>query len=202
MTAGQMAKGTRLSWFRDYLPAGQLVLDASVLLNVLGCGAIEDVLGALSGPCLVEDKVLGEIQRHPVPSLCHLTALQALIKSGYLARVTMTDAEYALYLSMVQAPLGVRLDAGESATLAIANSRGHAVVMDENKGRRYLAERFPNMEAASSLTLFISATFRFGRDRVFLRNAVLSARNTARMAVPRDQRELLLDVVRNEFPPA
>lgn len=190
-----MDKGILLSWFRDHLPAGQLALDASVLLNVLGCGAIEDVLGALGGPCLVEDKVLGEIQRHPVPGLCHLTELEALIKSGRLARVTMTDVEYAHYLSMVQAPLGYRLDVGESATLAIAHSRNCGVVMDENKGRRYVAERFPTVRVVSSLMLFISATVRLGRGRPFLRDVVGSARRTARMAVPKSERELLAKVL-------
>lgn len=185
-----------MSWFRDHLPDGQLALDTSVLLNVLGCGAIEDVLGALGGPCLVEDKVLGEIQRHPVPGLCHLTELEALMKSGHLTRVTMTDVEYTHYLSMVQAPLGQRLDVGESATLAIAHSRNHGVVMDENKGRRYLAENFPSLAVVSSLTLFISATVRLGRDRAFLREVVDSARRTARMAVPKSERELLAQVLR------
>lgn len=185
-----------MSWFRDHLPAGQLALDTSVLLNVLGCGAIEDVLGALDGPCLVEDKVLGEIQRHPVPGLCHLTALEALMKSGHLTRVAMTDVEYAHYLSIVQAPLGQRLGVGESATLAVAHSRSCGVVMDENKGRRYVAECFPTMPVVSSLSLFISATVRLGQDRTFLRDAVNSARQTARMAVPKPERELLSYVLR------
>lgn len=185
-----------MSWFRDHLPAGQLALDTSVLLNVLGCGAIEDVLGGLGGPCLVEDKVLGEMQRHPVPGLCHLTELEALMKSGHLARVTMSGMEYVHFLSMVQAPLGRRLDVGESATLAIAHSRGHGVVMDENKGRRYVADHFPAIPVVSSLMLFISATARLGRDRTFLRGVVDSARRTARMAVPKSERDLLLDVLR------
>lgn len=196
MTTGPTDKGIRLSWFRDHLPAGPLALDTSVLLNVLGCGAIEDVLGALDDPCLVEDKVLGEIHRHPVPGLCHLTELEALMESGHLARVTMTDVEYAHYLSMVQAPLGHRLDVGESATLALAHSRSCCVVMDENKGRRYVADRFPAMPVVSSLTLFISATVRLGRDRTFLRDVVDSARRTARMAVPKSEPELLLDILR------
>lgn len=191
-----MRKGIRLSWFRDYLPAGSLVLDTSVILNVLGCGAVEVVLGAIGGPCLVEERVLGEIQRHPVPGLCHLEELDALMQSGLLARVAMSEVEYRRFLSLVQAPLGQRLDVGESATLAVAYARNHAIVMDENKGRRYVAERLPTVPMVSSLKLFISAAFRLGRSRAFLQETVESARSTARMAVPRTERELLLDVLR------
>ena len=118
------------------------------------------------------------------------------MKSGHLAPVKMTDVEYAHYLSMVQSPLGQRLDVGESATLAIACSRNLGVVMDDNKGRRYVAERFPEVPVVSSLTLFISLTVRLGRDRTFLHSVVESARRAARMAVPKSERELLLEVLR------
>jgi predicted nucleic acid-binding protein len=185
-----------LNWFRDHLPASRLVLDTSVLLNLLGCGATQDVFAGLPRPCLVEEKVLGEVRRHPVPGLCHVEAIEALRDCGHVELVSMSDAEYAHFLSMIQAPLGVRLDAGESATLAVAHARGHAVVMDENKGRRYVADRFPGMQVVSSLVLFISATVRLGRDADFLRTVAGTARDSARMAVPRSERELLAEVMR------
>jgi heme exporter protein D len=68
--------------------------------------------------------------------------------------------------------------------------------MDENKGRRYVADRFPAMPVVSSLTLFISAAVRLERDRTFLRDVVDCARRTARMAVPKSERDLLSDVLR------
>ncbi|NGZ85909.1 hypothetical protein [Duganella aceris] len=47
----------------------------------------------------------------------------------------MSDEEYERYLSIVQAPLGQRLDAGESATIAVAEARQLVAVIDENKAR-------------------------------------------------------------------
>lgn len=190
-----MERRSRLNWFRDYLPEGQLVLDASVLINMLACGATNEVFSALPGPCLVEEKVFGEISRHPIPGLCHLSALQSLASSGFIAQASMDDEEYAHFLSLIQAPLGKRLDAGESATLAVASARGLSVVIDENKGRAYVANHFPQVAVVSSLQLFISATIRLGRDVAYLQERLNAARDHARMGVPRGERLLLTEII-------
>ncbi len=184
---GNRDKGSRLNWFRDHLPQERLVLDASVLINVLACGATDDVFEALRGPCLVEEKVFGEIRRHPIPGLCHVAALRSQIEAGCIELVRMDESEYQYYLSLVQAPLGKRLDAGESATLAVAQKRGMAVVVDERKGRSYVAQQLPQVEVVSSLKLFISVAFRLGRDVLFVRQLLTSARENARMSVPKEE---------------
>ena len=107
----------------------------------------------------------------------------------------MDDEEYAHFLSLIQAPLGKRLDAGESATLAVANSRGLSVVIDENKGRSYVANHFPQVVVVSSLKLFISATVRLGQDVAYLQGRLNAARDHARMGVPQGERLLLAEVV-------
>jgi predicted nucleic acid-binding protein len=188
-----------LSWFRDYLPEGQLVLDASALINLLGCCAATEVFGTLNLPCLVEEKVFGEISRHPVPGLCHVKELQALEDSGFIQRVRMDGQEYAKFLSLIQAPLGQRLDAGESATLVVAERRALSVVIDENKGRSYVRSQMPQVAMVSTLRLLISATVRLGRDVPCLQGLVTSARQNAKMGVPKDERQLLADVLAHEF---
>jgi predicted nucleic acid-binding protein len=196
MTTARMGRRKRLSWFRDYLPEGQLILDASVIINLLGCGAASDVFSALPLPCLVEEKVLGEISRHPIPGLCHAKGLQALEASGFIVRTKMNDDEYGRFLSLVQAPLGQRLDAGESATLVVAQGRALSVVIDENKARSYVSSCFPEVATVSTLRLFISATFRLGHDVAFLQSLLGLARSHARMGVPKDEKSLLNDVLR------
>lgn len=183
-----------MNWFRDYLPEGQLVLDASVLINLLACGAANEVFSALSGPCLVEEKVFGEISRHPISGLCHVGALQSLASSGFIKQTSMEAEEYAHFLSLIQAPLGQRLDAGESATLAVAKGRGLSVVIDENKGRTYVAKNFPQVVVVSSLKLLISATVRLRRDVSYLQDRLNAARDHARMGVPRDEKLLFAEV--------
>lgn len=191
----KMDKGSRLTWFRDHLPEGQLVLDASVLINLLGCGAATEIFSALTLPCLVEERVFVEISRHPVPGLCHVSELQALEVSGLIERTMMNDDEYARFLGLVQAPLGQRLDAGESATLAVAHGRALSVVIDENKARSYVGNRLPQVTLVSTLRLLISATVRLGRDTSFLQELVMSARKNARMGIPKDEKQLLADLL-------
>jgi predicted nucleic acid-binding protein len=183
-----------LTWFRDYLPPGQLVLDASVLINLLACGETSDVFNALPKPCFVEEKVFQEISRHPVPGLCHLAALENLTFTGCIEKIRMNDEEYSHFIALVQAPLGQRLDAGESATLSVAKNRGLVVVIDENKGRSYAARNMPAVPYISSLKLLISATVRSGKDHSFLRNLIAATRENARMGIAKDERQLYAEI--------
>lgn len=185
----------RLSWFRDSLPEGRLVLDASVLINLLGCGAANQVLGALTSPCLVEAKVFNEISKHPIPGLCHINELKALVSSGHIEQTQMTEGEYTSYLEMVQAPLGKRLDVGESATLAVAHSRGLSVVVDENKARAYARDHMPKVAVVSTLCLLISAAYRVRGDMPYVQELVTLARQNARMGVPKEEKPLLAQVL-------
>lgn len=184
-----------MSWFRDHLPAGQLVLDASVLINLLGCRAAAEIFSTLDLPCIVEEKVFGEISRHPVSGLCHIEELQALRDAGFIERVRMEGHEYSEFLGLVQAPLGQRLDAGESATLVVAKQRALSVVIDENKARSYVRNQMPQVAVVSTLRLLISATVRSGKDVAYLQGLVTTARQNAKMAVPKDERQLLTDVL-------
>ena len=187
-----------MNWFRDHLPEGQLVLDASVLINLLGCGAATEVFGTLKLPCLVEEKVFGEILRHPIHGLCHVKELQALQDSGFIVRARMERQEYARFLSLIQAPLGQRLDAGESATLVVAQQRSLPAVIDENKARSYVRSQMPQVAIVSTLRLLISATVRLGRDVSYLQGLVNTARQNAKMGIPKDERQLLVDILTGE----
>lgn len=184
------ARSIHLNWFRDYLPPGQLVLDASALINLLACGETNEVFNALPRPCLVEEKVFQEISRHPVAGLCHIAALESLTLAGHIEQIRMSDEEYSHFLGMVQAPLGQRLDAGESATLSVAKRRQLVVVIDENKGRTYVTQQMPTVPYVSSLKLLISASFRCGRDQQFLLDLMGNARENARMGIAKDEKQL------------
>ncbi|WP_146013969.1 hypothetical protein [Trinickia dabaoshanensis] len=184
-----------MSWFRDHLPDGKLILDASVLINLLGCRAAAEVFSVLEPPCLVEDKVFGEISRHPVPGLCHVEELQALQDAGFIERVRMEKQEYSKYLELIQAPLGQRLDVGESATLAVAQQRALSVVIDENKARSFVRSQMSQLTMVSTLSMLISATVRLGKDVAHLQRLVMAARENAKMGVPKDERDLLSEVL-------
>lgn len=184
-----------MNWLRDYLPPKALVLDSSALINIFGCGASEQVFSSMRFPCLVEDKVLAEIVRHPVPGFSHVAAINALIQSGRIEPSRMDAREYETFVSMSQALLVKRLGAGESAALAVAFHRDLAIVLDDNKARTARAALFPKVEMISSLKLLLSASVRLGWSKGFLGEVIFAALRNSRMGVPRDEKALLNDVL-------
>jgi predicted nucleic acid-binding protein len=178
----------------DYLPLRPLVLDASAIINLLGCGDMPGVLKALGVVCLVEEKTLGEVERHPVPGHDHRPVIRALLQTGALKVERMSGPEYEIYISLVQGNLAGRLDDGESAAIALA-SRGFPVVIDENKARRVLAQRFPGTPFCSTFRLLLTAGQRASWPLEAVQHLVLSARRHARMGVPREERAQLQNLM-------
>ena len=102
----------------------------------------------------------------------------------------MTSSEYAIYLSLVQGSITMRLDEGESAAIALT-ARGYPVVLDENKARGVVTRSFPGTPFCSTLRLLLTAAVRGAWPLERVQQLVLSSRRHARMGVPRDDRDLL-----------
>ena len=179
-----------MSLLFDHLPPGPFILDASAIINLLGCGDIQGVLEALGGPCVVEERTLNEVQRHPVPGHNHGFVLDELRQLGMLKVERMTSVEYETYLSLVQGSITSRLDNGESAAIALT-SRGYPVVLDENKARSIVTRDYPNIIFCSTLRLLFTAGKRGSWPVEHVQRLVLCARRHARMGVPRAERDTL-----------
>ena len=185
-----MLRRKRLSLLFDHLPHGPIVLDASAIINLLGCGDIQGVLRALGCVCLVEKRTLNEVQRHPVPGQNHGPVLDELRQLGMLSVERMTAGEYETYLSLVQGSISSRLDSGESAAIALT-SRGHPIVLDENKARSVVTRAYQDIPFCSTLKLLITAGKRGSWPVEQVQQLVLSARRHARMGIPRGESEAL-----------
>lgn len=187
-----MAKRGRwcLTLLSDHLPSGIVVLDASVLINLLGCGEPVAVLAGLGHKCLMEQRTLKEVRRHPIPGVELEPTVRRLLSDSTLEEVRMTDDEYEGYLSLVTGPLGTRLDDGESAALAIA-ARGASLILDERRARKRAVSLSNVPSIASTLRLMFTSGYRQGWDLTRVRDLVASARLHARMGVPREDSFLL-----------
>jgi predicted nucleic acid-binding protein len=159
-----------LSWFTDYLPERHLALDASAIINLLGCDHGADALSCLVKPTYVAQYVLEEITRHPIPGLNHESALGDWEKHNLIAHTQLSETELDIYIGMLQGARGTKLGSGESATLAVAAERGFAVVIDESKARKYAVEHFSQVPFISSLKLFISVAVRLEKDEAYARD--------------------------------
>lgn len=179
-----------MSLLCEHLPPGPILLDASAIINLLGCGDIAKVLQALGAPSIIEERTFKEVQRHPVPGFDHASLLEQLQQIGVIKIERMTRAEYQTYLSLVQGPIESRLDDGESAAIALT-FRGYPVILDERKARSVVLKQFPHVRVCSTLRLLATAAKRGGWLLEELQQLVLSARRHARMGVPRDERHML-----------
>lgn len=103
----------------------------------------------------------------------------------------MNDGEYETYLNLIQGSLSTRLDAGESASIAVAVSRGYGIILDESKARRIFAALPNRTQYASTLKLFFSVAFKMSWNIEQLSAVVAAARMHARLGVPKDDRHLL-----------
>lgn len=179
-----------MTLLNDYLPRGVAVLDASVLINLLGCGQCVDVLQGLGDRCLMEERTLKEVCKHPLPGFDHVEPLRIMFSSGTLEKVRMTDEEYATYLTLVSGPLAARLDDGESAALAISG-RASSIVLDERKARRRAIDDAKGVAVGSTLQLMLTSGYRQAWSVQRVRDLVTSARQHARMGVPKEDSPLL-----------
>jgi predicted nucleic acid-binding protein len=183
-----------LNLLSDYLPSGEAILDASVIINLLGTKEPSVVLKALGHRSLVEQRTLREVRRHPIPGLPVEAVLADLKSLDLIEEVRMTEQEYEVYLTYVSPPLGTRLDDGESAALAIS-PRGACVVIDERKARRRAASEIPSLVVVSTLRLVLTSAHRAGWTIARARHLVEQAIQHSRMAVPREDAPLLASLL-------
>jgi hypothetical protein len=159
-----------------------VVLDTSVVLNLLGSGRAERILGSLRGRRLVVAVTSREIVRHPLAPNATTDPLEPLIVAGVVERPPLPSGALSRFLELTGAEPPDDLDDGEAASLAAGEALGLAVALDETKGRRVAKERLPGVRLLSSGAIFADPAVgaALGAE---LAEAVFSALVHARMRV-------------------
>ena len=159
-----------------------LVLDASVIINLLGSGCAETILAAMPMRCLVVNETRKEVRVHPLERTKMGDPVAPLLDLGVLEQVSLSEHSLAMFMKLVGAPGTDALDDGEAAALAVAHDLKLTVAIDEKKGRRIAREQLPEVEVLSTVDIFalpeIAAEL---GDR--LSDAIFSALLYARMRV-------------------
>jgi predicted nucleic acid-binding protein len=172
------------------MPEG-LVLDASVVINLLGCGAAERVLRALPGRLVVADATSREVVRHPIPSAARGGPLQPLLEAKLVERVELMPSAMTTFISLVGAEPPDDLGDGESAAIALAEQLNLSIALDDAKARRIVRGRFSSLRLQTSVDLFslpsVAAVLGDG-----LADIVFSALTNARMRVTRENEAWVL----------
>ncbi|HEY2446493.1 MAG TPA: hypothetical protein VGI20_12230 [Rhizomicrobium sp.] len=170
-----------------------LILDASVFINLSASGVAEEILRALPQRAFMVDIAASEVQLDSRTGRSDSDTLQGIVGPPTLCLVNLDEHGLALFEKLVPV-----LDDGEAATIAAAVSRRAIVVVDERKARRVCAKEFPDTPHASTIDLFAHAGVvkEFGRNK--LAEALYAALKNARMCVRADQRDWVVDLVGRE----
>jgi predicted nucleic acid-binding protein len=169
-----------------------LVLDASVVINLLGCGMGAEILAALPGRAVIADRVERELLHHPIKGLAIDAWIDHWKSQGFLQVIALTEPMLLRYLDLVSQSSPDHLDDGESASIAIAEDWNATAVLDERRARRIVTERFTALRLQSTAGLFQLAANTSTFDQEKLATALYQALTKARMRVVPDD---LLDWV-------
>jgi predicted nucleic acid-binding protein len=167
------------------LASEALVIDASVLINLLGCGAVEEVLRALPAVVLIERRTLAEVLRDPSRELPARAQRERLIEQRLLRVLQLEGDAVGRFLDLVAAPH--ELDDGEAATIACALELNAVAVLDERKARRIVREQFSTLTLSSTAGLFRTLLEQERMDNTRVRGLLLAAIQRARMSVPAEE---------------
>lgn len=168
-----------------------LLLDASVFINLSASGAASAILQALPHRALIVDVAASEVRVDSKTGRSDSDTLQELLASpATLDTVTLDANGLVLFENLV-----LELDDGESATIAAAATRRAVAVLDERRARKICSEQLPSVIQASTIDVFAHPAVEKSLGRDGLADAVHAALQNARMHVRADQREWVIDLI-------
>jgi predicted nucleic acid-binding protein len=172
-----------------------LVLDTSVIFNLLGSGRPKLLLRHIPYRVMAPRQVIVEIKREPDIQIDRDAELIDLIKDGLITVSEAIGEADALALALAGAPSPNDLDDGEAYAIAYAVVLGAAIGIDERKGRRIISERWPKLNAHFSLELIESAVCAAQLTADERTTFIFSALRHARMRVPAGRRADMIALI-------
>jgi len=171
------------------LPASPsaIVLDASVLINILGSGSPADLLAAIGHQLIIPEPTLAEVSFDPSAKQPAAARTVELIEAGLLTAVPILG-EAARLFSLLAAEMGD----GEAAAVAYAIETEAFVAIDDRKARRVALPLIRKEPAFFTLDLLLSDQVVSTCGKAFALDAVFQALVNARMRVPHQYRAALV----------
>jgi predicted nucleic acid-binding protein len=164
-----------------------LVLDASVVINLLATGQSIRVLEALRRPIFLPDVVVREIEDGERPDRRQIELLHALIQAQVAQVRGLAVDSLSTFTRLVGGSSAESLGDGEAATIALAVQEAGFAVIDEKKATRLCSARYPETGIASTVDVLSHAAVETALGRPILATAALAALKGARMQVREHQ---------------
>lgn len=175
-----------------------LVLDASVLINLLATGNASTVLLALDVPLFVTEHVVREIGRGIGDGRPESGMLAPLIGDQVLKVEELSGSSLEHFFEMVSGKTSNTLGDGEAATLALAYSKGLSAAIDEKKATRIASERFGMLKLVTTVDILAYEPVQASLGRELLASMTLQALRLARMQVWNHQFDWVVQLIGQE----
>ena len=173
-----------------------MVLDASVVINLIATQEDEGILAALPNRVVVTEQAAFEVRRGS--SSRSSTARAGGEPTSILQRleiVSLEGAAASIFRDLVAGSGSQTVGDGEAATIAYANENDAISVMDDRKAVKVCRERFPDIRTASTMDILTHDRVgeAFGNDRTA--SLVFEALQNARMRVAAPYHRWTVDLI-------
>lgn len=175
-----------------------LVLDSSVIINLLATGHATPILKALAVPIAVTGNVLREIERGAANGRPEFELLTAMVNEGVLRVEELKGRALETLFDLVSGTIAESLDDGEAATLAFAHGSGFYAAIDEKKATRLAAVRFESLRLVTTIDILAHKSVRTSLGGELLADATFQALRLARMQVREHQFEWIAGLIGQE----
>ncbi len=164
-------------------PLIPLVADTSTVINLLATGCAPTIIRAVPNRILAVDVIPGELDTGRQRGRLQADGLQALVAAGHIEIVPLGDIGWQHFETLVAGHAVETLDDGEAATIAYAAECGAVAIIDEKKGTRLCASRFPGLGVISTVDVLLHPEVRLKLGDEAFADAFFAALRDARMAV-------------------
>ncbi len=172
-----------------------MLADTSVVINLDATGYFDRILEALPNRLLVSEIVENEMRLGEIEGAREVNGIWEIIAHGQAEVVTLTCEGLRRFRSLTSGRAVETLGDGEAATIASALELGAIALIDERKGLRISAEKFPSLVTATSLDAFAHPQVQSSLGMSSLSEAVFSALTRARMRVPQQYYQWVVDLI-------
>lgn len=167
-------------------PGVCVIADASAIINLNGTGMASEVLKIIRHSLCVTDNAWEEIGLGANKGYSDLAQLEELERQGLAKRIRISGEGIGIYESLISGSTRESLDDGEAATIACACQMDAIVLLDESKAKRICNAKFPRLELVSTTALLLHPNIEQGLGSEQRVAAVINALKYARMSVPRE----------------
>jgi predicted nucleic acid-binding protein len=175
-----------------------LVLDSSVVINLLATGRVPHILQALSMPIVVTDNVIREIEQGAVDGRPEVDPLKQMIGDQTVRVVELGGPALQMFFDLVSGNAAGSLSDGEAATLAFAHANDCSAAIDEKKATKLSADRFTALRLATTVDILAHDAVGSALGQAALAEAVFRALHFARMQVREHQFEWVHALIGSE----